>query len=161
MHPTHRYDNIINLSRPVARRRNPMTNYDRAAQFSPFAALTGYDAVIEETGRLTDIQAELDEGGKQLLDEKLQIIRERLAEHPRVRLTVFVPDARKSGGAYREIEGRVKKIDPVTRCIMLTDGAVIPSERIYGIDCDLLISSGDGMIGEINFPEGYHELSQG
>ena len=135
MQHTHRYDNIINHSRPTVRRRSPMTNYDRAAQFSPFAALTGYDSVIEETGRLTDTQAELDEGGKALLDEKLQIIRAHLQERPKVKLTVFCPDARKAGGAYREIRGIVKKIDLVTRCVVLTDGEIIPIDRIYGIDC--------------------------
>ena len=114
-----------------------MTNYDRAAQFSPFAALTGYDAVIEETGRLTDTQAELDEGAKQLLDEKLQTIREHLEEKPAVKLTVFCPDNRKSGGAYETIAGNVKKIDPVARCLVLKEGEVIPIDRIYGIDCDL------------------------
>ncbi len=137
MRPTHKYDDIINLPRHVSPKRSPMSNYDRAAQFSPFAALTGYDAVIAETGRLTDTQAELDEGGKALLDEKLQLIRDHLPEHPRVTLTVFRPDARKQGGAYEAISGHVKKIDPVTRCIVLTEGQVIPIDRIYGIECDL------------------------
>lgn len=137
MQSTYRYENIITRPRHVSVRHSPMTKYDRAAQFSPFAALTGYDAVIEETARLTDTQAELDEGGKQLLDEKLQIIRAHLEEHPWVKLNVFCPDARKSGGAYRNIEGYVKKIDPVTRSILLTDGETIPIDRIYGIECDL------------------------
>lgn len=137
MNPTQKYDDIINLPRHVSQKRSPMSNYDRAAQFSPFAALTGYDAVIEETGRLTDTQIELDEGGKQLLDEKLQLIREHLPENPAVRLTVFRPDERKRGGAYETVSGHVKKIDPVTRCIVLTGGEVIYIDRIYGIDCDL------------------------
>ena len=135
MKETHRYDDIINLPRPVSRKRSPMSNLDRAAQFSPFAALTGYDAVIAESGRLTDTQIELDEGGKALLDERLQEIREHLEEHPSVKLTVFCPDSRKSGGAYEEITGQVKKIDPVTRCLVLTGGEVIPIDRIYGIEC--------------------------
>ena len=135
MKPTHKYDDIINLPRPVSKKRSPMSNYDRAAQFSPFAALTGYDAVIAETGRLTDTQIELDEGGKALLDEKLQTIREHLEEHPAVKLTVFSPDSRKSGGAYEEVTGNVKKIDPVTRCLVLTGGEVVPIDRIYGIEC--------------------------
>ena len=135
MKPTHKYDDIINLPRPVSKKRSPMSNYDRAAQFSPFAALTGYDAVIAETGRLTDTQIELDEGGKALLDEKLQTIREHLEEHPAVKLTVFSPDSWKSGGAYEEVTGNVKKIDPVTRCLVLTSGEVIPIDRIYGIEC--------------------------
>lgn len=135
MKETHRYDDIIHLSRPISKKRSPMSNFDRAAQFSPFAALTGYDAVIAETGRLTDTQIELDEGGKALLDEKLQTIREHLAEHPAVKLTVFCPDSRKSGGAYEEITGQVKKIDPVARILVLTGGEVIPIDRIYGIEC--------------------------
>ena len=137
MKETHRYDDIINLSRPVSRKRSPMSNYDRAAQFSPFAALTGYDAVIAETGRLTDTQIELDEGGKALLDEKLQVIRERLREQPAVKLTVFYPDSRKVGGAYETVTGNVKKIDPVTRVLVLTGGEVVPIDRIYGMECDL------------------------
>ena len=137
MKPTHKYDDIINLPRPVSKKRSPMSNYDRAAQFSPFAALTGYDAVIDETGRLTDAQIELDEGGKQLLDEKLQRIRGLLPEQPRVKLRVFCPDARKQGGAYEEITGRVRKIDPVARSLVLTGGEVIPIDRIYGIECDV------------------------
>ena len=135
MKETHRYDDIIHLSRPVSKKRSPMSNFDRAAQFSPFAALTGYDAVIAETGRLTDTQIELDEGGKALLDEKIQTIREHLEEHPAVKLTVFCPDSRKSGGAYETITGNVKKIDPVARILVLTGGEVIPVDRIYGIEC--------------------------
>ena len=134
MKPTHKYDDIINLPRPMSKKRSPMSNFDRAAQFSPFAALTGYDAVIAETGRLTDTRIELDEGGKALLDEKLQTIRAHLEEHPEVKLTVFCPDSRKTGGAYEEIAGKVKKIDPVTRILVLTSGAVIPIDRIYGIE---------------------------
>ena len=135
MKPTHKYDDIINLPRPVSKKRSPMSNYDRAAQFSAFAALTGYDAVIEETARLTDTQIELDEGGKVLLDEQLQAIRERLSENPEVKLRVFRPDSRKQGGAYGEITGHVKKIDPVSRVLVLTEGNVIPIDRIYGIEC--------------------------
>jgi len=130
-----RYDDIIHLPRPVSKKHSPMSNYDRAAQFSPFAALTGYDAVIAETGRLTDTQAELDEGGKALLDEKLQLLREHLAECPPVTLTVFCPDSRKAGGAYETITGAVKKIDPVSRQLVLTGGEVVPIDRIYGIEC--------------------------
>ena len=137
MKPTHSYDDIINLPRPVSQKHSPMSNYDRAAQFSPFAALTGYDAVIDETGRLTDAQIELDEGGKALLDEKLQQLRTHLPEQPRVKLRIFRPDTRKQGGTYEEVSGRVKKIDPVTRCMVLTDGTVIPIDRIYGIEYDL------------------------
>lgn len=137
MNATHRYDKIICRPRHVSGRHSPMSNYDRAAQFSPFAALTGYDAVIAETGRLTDTQAELDEGGKALLDEKLQLLREYLPSQPEAEFLVFRPDARKRGGAYETIRGRVKKIDPVSRLLVLTGGEIIPIDSIYGIECDL------------------------
>ena len=132
-----KYEDIIHLSRPVSGKRSPMSNYDRAAQFSPFAALTGYDAVIAETGRLTDKCIELDEGGKALLDEKLQVLREYLDQNPRAAFTVFCPDSRKAGGGYETVTGHVKKIDPVSRCVVLREGRVIPIDRIYGIDYDL------------------------
>ena len=135
MNPTHRYDNIITLPRHVSLRHSPMSNSDRAAQFSPFAALTGYDAVIAESARLTDAQIELDEGGKALLDEKLQVLLAHLQEKPEVTLKVFFPDCNKSGGSYEKIQGHLKKIDPVTRCLVLVEGAVIPIDRVYGIDC--------------------------
>ena len=137
MKPTHKYDDIIHLTRPVSGKRSPMSNYDRAAQFSPFAALTGYEAVIAETGRLTDTPIELDEGGKALLDEKLQRLREHLEDRPQVTFTVFCPDSRKTGGAYETRRGRVKKIDPVSRCLVLEAGTVLPIDRIYGIEWDL------------------------
>ena len=137
MQPTHKYDDIIHLTRPVSGKRSPMSNYDRAAQFSPFAALTGYDAVIAETGRLTDQCIELDEGGKALLDEQMQRIQAHLAQQPLVKFRIFCPDNRKAGGAYAQIAGHVKKIDPVSRCVVLAEGNVISIDRIYGIECDL------------------------
>ena len=137
MKQTHKYDDIIHLSQPAPGKRSPMSNFDRAAQFSPFAALTGYDAVIAETGRLTDKCIELDEGGKALLDEKLQTLQTHLEENPEAAFTVFRPDSRKAGGAYETITGHVKKIDPVSRCVVLAEGNVISIDRIYGIECDL------------------------
>ena len=134
MASNHKYDDIIHLSRPVPARRSPMSQYDRAAQFSPFAALTGYDAVIDESARLTDTQIELDEGGKALLDEKLRELLARLPENPLASFRVFRPDGRKTGGAYEELTGHVKKIDPVTRCVVLTEGDVLSIDRIYGIE---------------------------
>jgi len=133
----HKYDDIIHLPRHVSSKRSPMSNYDRAAQFSPFAALTGYDAVIGETARLTDTRIELDEGGKALLDEKLRELQAHLTSQPRAVFRVFLPDSRKEGGAYEEISGHVKKIDPVTRCVILMEGDVIPMDRIYGIETEL------------------------
>ena len=134
MKETHKYDDIIHLSRPVSPRRSRMTNYDRAAQFSPFAALTGYDAVIEETARLTDSRIELEEGRKAELNETLQDLRQRLVEQPEVVLTYFRYDERKSGGAYVTAAGRVKKIDDYSRCILFADGRAIPIDEVVDIE---------------------------
>jgi len=136
MKNTHKYDDIIGLPRPVSRKRSRMSDYERAAQFSPFAALTGYDGVIAETARLTDAEIELDEGGKYLLNERLLEIQERITEQPRVRLTCYRPDAKKLGGSYVTVTGKVKRLDPVTKSVILTDGNLIPIHRIYGIELE-------------------------
>lgn len=137
MKQTHKYDDIIHLPHHVSAKRSRMSNYDRAAQFSPFAALTGYEAVIEETARLTDTEIELDEGGKALLDEKLRLIREHLSSQPQVVLTCFRADDRKNGGAYVRLSGRVQKIDEYAGTLLLHDGTVVPIGQIYGIEYDL------------------------
>ena len=129
----HKYDDILYLPHPVSRRRGSMSNYDRAAQFSPFAALTGFDATIEEAGRLTDRRIELDEAEKELLNEKLQEILEHIDAQPQVTITHFVYDQRKAGGAYISTTGRVKKIDTYSRTILFTDGTAIPVSEIVGI----------------------------
>lgn len=129
-----KYDDIIRLSRPVSTKRVPMSRYDRAAQFSPFAALTGYDGVIQETARLTDRQVELDEGGKAELDEKLREIRENIGSMPRVTVTYFREDSRKDGGAYITLTGKVKKIDQYTQTLVFADGSGIDIGSIYAIE---------------------------
>jgi len=131
---THKYDDIIHLPRPVSTRRSRMTNYDRAAQFSPFAALTGFDETIEETARLTDTRIELEEGAKAQLDEVLLKIRQRLSTQPPIRATYFVYDERKSGGAYVTIEGCVKKIDTYVGNLLLADGRAIPLREIIRLE---------------------------
>ena len=132
-----KYDDIIGMPRPVSEKRAKMSNYDRAAQFSPFAALTGYDGVIRETGRLTDAKIELSEDGKVMLDRKLRLLREHLGQKPAVNLTVFKPDERKIGGAYVQYEGRVLKIDPYRETIVLEDGREISIDSIFEIETDL------------------------
>ena len=129
---THKYDDIIRLSRPVSRRVK-MSDYDRAAQFSPFAALTGFDAAIEETGRLTDQRIELDEDGKQLLDEQMRSVLEVIGTQPKVTITWFQYDERKAGGAYVSTTGHVKKIDTYTGRILFTDGGTIPLGEVISI----------------------------
>ena len=130
---THKYDDILHLSRPRSGRRVQMTNYDRAAQFSPFAALTGFDAAIEETGRLTDQPIELDEGGKQLLDERMQSVLDVIHTQPEAEVVWFRYDERKAGGSYVTTSGRVKKIDTYTQKLLLTDGRTIPLGEVISI----------------------------
>ena len=128
------YEDIINLPYPQKRQR--MSNADRGAQFSPFAALTGFEAAITETARLTDRKIELDEGGKALLDEKLRKIEEEIYDRPEVEITYFQPDLRKAGGAYLQKRGRVKKLDAYQRAVVFTDGVIIPIDDISDIILD-------------------------
>ena len=110
---------------------------DRAAQFSPFAALTGYDAAIKETGRLTDEKVNLSEEEKEALDRKQQILMEWLGDHPALTITFFVPDEKKSGGAYMTKSGNLKKIDEFERVMLLTDGTKIPLDDVVEIESEL------------------------
>ena len=128
------YEDIINL--PYPQKHPRMSNYARGAQFSPFAALTGFEAAIEETARLTDRKIELDEGGKALLDEKLRKIEEEIYDRPEITVTYFRPDLRKAGGAYVQKRGRVKKLDAYLRAIVFTDGMTVPVEDISEIFLD-------------------------
>lgn len=131
---THKYDDIIHLSRPVSRKHPPMALEDRGAQFSPFAALVGYEAVLRETSRLTEAETVLDESGKELLDRKLRWIEENLESAREITFLCFAPDARKMGGSFVPIRGRVKKIDLYRGKILLEDGRECEIERIREID---------------------------
>ena len=133
-----KYDDILHLPHYVSPKRAPMSLIDRAAQFSPFAALTGYDAAIRETGRLTEGYIWLEESSKEALNQQLQLLRQAQESHPAVTVTCFQPDERKNGGAYIRITGTVKKIDSYGQCVMMTDGTEIPFEYIYAIDSELL-----------------------
>lgn len=128
-----RYEDILYLPHHVSKTRPSMSLHDRAAQFSPFAALTGYDDVITETGRLTQSRSELTEGEKLRLDELLQEIQERMEKRPLVSFLCFQEDARKEGGAYKTVTGNVKKLDEVQKAVIFTDGTVIGIEQIYDI----------------------------
>lgn len=128
-----KYDDIIHLPRPVSPKRARMSMIDRGAQFSPFAALVGYDAAIAETARLTDFQIELTEGAKAALNEKLRLMAENVRSNPTVSVLYFLPDKRKSGGAYVTVTGRVKKVDAYRELLILTDGREIPFGSIYEI----------------------------
>lgn len=138
------YDDIINLPHHVSATHPPMTAGDRAAQFSPFAALTGYDAAIKETARLTDEKLELDESMKEALSGRLQIIADRMKECPGISITYFQPDTKKSGGAYVTVIGTVKKIDEYERIVVMTDGTAIPIDEIISINGRIFESEFDG-----------------
>ena len=118
---SHKYDDIIDLPHPVSAKRAHMSMIDRGAQFSPFAALTGFEAAISETARLTDAAVDLDESSKAALDEKIRILKEKLDTRPEVTVTYFVPDKRKAGGAYVSRTGNVKKIDIWEQVLILED----------------------------------------
>lgn len=132
-----RYDDLLNLPHHVSVVHPHMSLYDRAAQFAPFKALTGYEDDVAETARLTDDRMELDEERIEQLDVRLQLLEERLAEAPVVSLTFFVPDECKDGGSYETVSGIVKKIDTVRRVIVLRDGLRIAIDDVYGISGEL------------------------
>ena len=132
-----KYEDIINLPHHISATRPQMSMIDRAAQFSPFAALVGYDAAIKETGRLTDAKIELDDEGLNDLNMKFQILVEYLDDEPEVKITYFKADERKAGGAYFEAIGIVKKLDDFERLITMQDGTKIPMDDILSIDGDV------------------------
>ena len=129
-----KYDDIIHLPRHVSAKHPQMPALDRAAQFSPFAALTGYEAAISETARFVGQRIELDDNKKEELDEKLQMAREQLAMEPEIAITYFLPDAKKDGGSYVQTIGAIKKLDDIGQRIIMKNGTVIPIRDIYGID---------------------------
>ena len=113
-----------------------MSIHDRAAQFSPFAALTGFDSALEEAGRLTDPRIELEEFGRSVLDRKLARLLELKNDHPNISVTYFCPDPKKAGGFYREIEGRVRKIDSHRELLIMADGTEISISEIMDMILD-------------------------
>lgn len=129
----HRYDDIIDLPHPEPRHHVRMTPENRAAQFAPFAALTGHGAAVRETARLTERRIELDENMKAELDEKLRYIMEQSGQRPQISVTYFIPDEKKAGGTYVTAHGRVKRTDPLNHRIVLEDGTQIPMVQILEI----------------------------
>lgn len=128
------YEDIINMPHHVSSTRPQMSMMDRAAQFSPFAALTGYDGAIKETARLTDEKSELGDEAISILNMKLQMLTEAFEDRPEVFITYFKPDERKAGGAYLRVSGVVKKIDEFERILVLMDGTKIKMEDIADIE---------------------------
>jgi hypothetical protein len=134
MKSDHAYDDIIHLPHPTSKKHPRMSMAERAAQFSPFAALTGFDGVIRETGRLTDQRVELGESDREELERRLNYLDAQEREHPLVQVTYFLPDEKKEGGAYVTSQGRLKRIDPVEGGLLLEGGGWIPIGEIVWIE---------------------------
>lgn len=137
-----KYDDIINLPHHESKKHPKMPVLDRAAQFQPFAALSGHDAAVRETARLTENRTELDETRKEELDLHLQLLREQLSQKPQVVITYFVSDAKKDGGAYFTIIGTIQKIDDNRRQVIMENGTVIPVNDIYEIQSTVFDNDG-------------------
>lgn len=136
------YEDIINLPHPVSVNHPHMSLHDRAAQFSPFAALTGYESAIQEAARQTEKRPELEEEQKTRLDQQLQLLIRRLSAHPsaepEIKILFFQPDPLKDGGAFVPFEGKVKKIDRISRHIFFTDGTALSIDDILSMEGELL-----------------------
>lgn len=131
---SHAYDDIIELPHHVSETHARMSLLNRAAQFSPFAALTGYEEAVAETARLTETRLELDEEQKQRINAGLRLLAERVRDRPEAAVVYFLPDERKEGGAYRSVRERVKKVDDCAGLLCLADGRRIPFEDIYSLE---------------------------
>jgi hypothetical protein len=128
------YRDILDLPHHTSPRHPRMSRQDRAAQFAPFSALTGYDDVIDETARVTDSRIELSEEARDLLDMKQRILSQFLDSYPEITVTYFLPDTRKAGGAYQSFTGNLKRIDTVEQYLLFTDGKRIPLQSVLNID---------------------------
>lgn len=128
------YDDIIALPHPTSSKHLRMSAIDRAAQFSPFAALTGHDAAIRETARLVDQRVELTEEAKAELDTQIQLLMEAPGREQEVSITYFQPDKKKDGGTYVTVTGIIKKIDELQRTIVFKNGMRIPIDCVFGLE---------------------------
>lgn len=140
------YDDIINLPHHVSTKHPRMSDLDRAAQFSPFAALTGHRDAVIETARLTDARPQLDENRKEELDESLQIILAHLSLEPEVCITYFVPDQKKAGGSFLQVRGVIKKIDETGHKVVLNNGTSISIDDIYEMDSSCIPDKASGNV---------------
>ena len=134
------YDDIINLPCPTSKRHPRIAMIDRAAQFAPFAALTGYDDAITETGRLTGTKLELSEETKERIDIKINYLIDNMEENPEVTITYFVPDKKKAGGEYVTITDTIKKIDQYEHILIMESGVKISLFEILSIESEIFNS---------------------
>ncbi len=137
MNNTEKYNDIINLPHHKSKTRKQMSMIDRAAQFSPFAALTGHEDAINETGRIVYEKTDLDENAKSVLNEKLQMISDFINDSPVITVTYYKPDIRKKGGAYVSYTGNVIKIDINRRVLVFSDMSEIIIDDISEIESDI------------------------
>ena len=128
------YDDIIHLPNPTSKKHPRMSVAERAAQFAPFAALTGFDGVIQETGRLTHQRVELGEGDREELERRLNYLDAQEEEHPPVKVTYFLPDKKKEGGSYVTVQGRLKRIDTVGGVLLLEEGGQVSIGEILWVE---------------------------
>ena len=136
------YEDIVDLPHHISKKHPQPTMADRAARFAPFAAITGYEEMVLEEARVTDERIEMDESSKAALNEKLNMILEVVDEQPEVSITYFEPDKKKSGGAYVNITGIVKRIDEYEHFVIMTDGKKINIDEIYNLQSELFYSLG-------------------
>lgn len=134
---TEKYDDMIHLTYPFSKKRVGMSMIDRAAQFSPFAALSGYEEVLLETSRLTQSKITLSEDEKYMLDLKQVLLMDAISENPYVSITYFLPDAAKSGGHYACVSGKLKRVLPNERLYILENGTAVPFDDVSYLDSDL------------------------
>ena len=127
------YDDIINMPHHISKTRKPMSLQNRSAQFAPFSALTGYDEKVREVARETSKKIELDDGIKLMLNDKLSFIKTNIKLRPKVTITYFVKDEKKSGGCYKTITGNVRVIDEIYKRIILIDNTIISFDNIIDI----------------------------
>ena len=133
-----RYADMLDLPHPTSPRHPRMPIIDRAAQFAPFSALTGYDDAIEETARLTDSMLDMTEDRRELLDRKHQILLASVERHPQVEVTYFCPDDRKKGGSYQTVRGMLLRIDELERVMHLSGGQRIPLDAVCNLESEIL-----------------------
>ena len=134
------YDDIINLPHHQSKVRPQMSLYNRAAQFSPFSALTGYEDAIEETARLTENKHTLSDEETDMLNRKMSLLKDKISEHRTISIRYFIPDDLKGGGSYSTINGKLRAIDSVNRLVILQDGTTIPFDDIDDISGDVFNS---------------------
>ena len=128
-----KYDDIIDLPHHVSKTRKPMSLYNRAAQFAPFAALTGYDDAIEETARLTETKVELSDELKNDLNQKINFIKNNIKVHPEITIKYFVRDNKKSGGIYKSLTSIINKVDDFNKCLIFADNTNVYFDDIISI----------------------------